>query len=564
MDELEIVAHTTAAIAAVSGLEAELQALLCGMATLTGADRGGVRLLSESQQYIGPCRVYVWRSSDTYLWVGSQNLAGSNTVQALELGRGIYSEDLTAPSTIGDFAGSIALVIPRPGSSLIVPLRAGDRSIGTLHADSQQTNAFNESLLVPLQVLADHAAGAVQQAQLRTEAAERLRQLELLQRVSAAVNADDDLDAMLTRVLQETAAYISSTGGQIALVDDQRQFVRGRVGINLPPGLLEATVRRLHDVPHPDEDIYALAVRTGKQVIFDGSHPAVHRPTHQRFHISAEQRVLTPIRHGGAVTGVLHFTWSQHRPPTDDDLALLRLVAEQLGGAIARARLAEEERLIREQLATALQASATIVMTYDLNGVLTRVQGACRELLGWNVDEMIGRNLREFLDPSAYDRFDRRIANRAGGDRSVVQSELVLLHRQGERVPLLVTVGPRLQGDRVVGGAGAMTDHSTIRHLQAERDAALAAQSRVEGAMRTGRAVVHELASPLGAALGIAELLAADPNLPPGMLGDLQALQEQVLRVGELLHRFGRIARYEETPTPAGLQLDLERSSSAC
>jgi PAS domain S-box-containing protein len=381
--------------------------------------------------------------------------------------------------------------------------------------------------------------------------------------VSAAVNTDDDLDAMLTRVLRETAAFISSTGGQVALVDDQRQFVCGRVGLNLPPGLLKATVRRLYDAPHPEEDIYALAVRTGQQLIFDGSHPAIHRPTQQRFHTSSEQRVLTPIRHGGAVIGVLHFIWNQYRPPRDDDLALFRLVAEQLGGAISRARLAEEESLIREQLATALQASATIVMTYDLSGVLTRVQGACSELLGWDAHEMVGRNLREFLHPAEHARFDRRIGNRARGDRVVLQRELVLLHREGDPVLVLVTVGPRMQGDRVVGGAGAMTDHSAIRQLQVERDAALAAQSRVEGAMRTGRAVVHELASPLGAALGIAELLAADPDLPARMADDLQTLQEQVIRVGELLHQFGRIARYEETPTPAGPQLDLERSSSA-
>ena len=79
--------------------------------------------------------------------------------------------------------------------------------------------------------------------------------------------------------------------------------------------------------------------------------------------------------------------------------------------------------------------------------------------------------------------------------------------------------------------------------------------------MRTGQSVVHELASPLGAALGIAELLAGDPHLPLGTADDLRLLRTQVLRAGELLHRFGRIVRYEETTTPGGLQLDLDRSS---
>jgi PAS domain S-box-containing protein len=410
-------------------------------------------------------------------------------------------------------------------------------------------------------VLADHAAGAVQQAQLREEAAVRLRRLELLQRVSAVVNAGDDLDTMLTRVLQETAAHIASTGGQIALVDDQRQFVRGRVGVNLPSGLAEATVRRLYPASHPEEDVYALAVRTGEQLVFDSDHPALHRAADQRFHGADGQRVLTVIRHGTEVIGVLLFLWQQQRPPTADDLALLRLVAEQLGGAIMRTRLAEAETSTREQLLAALQASVTMVMTYDLTGRLTRVQGASQALLGWDAEAMIGRSLEEFISPAEYARFHQRIAERARGDRGVLQRDMFFRHRLGHAVQLLISVGPHMQGDRVVGGAGAVTDHSHIRRLQEERDAALAAHARAEGAMRTGQSVVHELASPLGTALGIAELLARDPCLPPGAADDLQLLRTQVLRAGELLHRFGRIVRYEEIATPSGPQLDLERSS---
>lgn len=562
-DELQIVAHTTAAIAAASGLEAALQALLCGMATLTNAERGGVRLLPDPQQHIGPCRLYFWPGPETYVWISAENVPGSDTVQALDRGHGVYTPDVSAPSTIGDFSGSAARMVPRPGSSLIVPLRAGNRSIGTLHADAAQPAAFRAAQLVPLQVLADHAAGAVEQAQLREEATERLRRLELLQRISAAVNAGDDLDTMLTRVLQETATYITSTGGQVALVDDQRQLVRGRVGINLPDGLVEATVRRLYPAPHPEEDIFALAVRTGEQIVFGNDHPALHRPTEQRFQVTDGRRVLTTIRHGGEVIGVLLFLWKQQRPPTADDLSLLRLVAEQLGGAIVRARLAEAESSTREQLLAALHASATMVITYDLTGRLIRVQGASQALLGWDADVMIGRLLRDFLAPVERGRFDRRIANRVRGDRAVLQRELFFQHRLGHTVQLLVTVGPHMDGDRVVGGAGAVTDHGAIRRLQVERDAALAAHARAEGAMRTGQSVVHELASPLGAALGIAELLAADPSLPPGTAEDLHLLQAQVLRAGELLHRFGRIVRYEESETPGGPQLDLDRASRA-
>lgn len=561
VDELQIVAETIAAVAATSDLDAALTALLFGMARLTGAEAGGVRLLPDPSQPLGPCRLYFWNSRQGYRWVAANNLAGSNTLQALETGAGVYSADLTPPSAVGDFAASSQLHTPRPGSSLIVPLRIGAQRIGTVHADSPHTQAFRPGQLIPLQALADHAAGAVHQAQLRAEATARFYRLEVVQRISTAVNTAGDLDALLHRVLEEARAAVHAARGQIALVDPDRQFVRSRVGLNTPPGLVEATVRRLYPAPDPDEDMYAVVVRTGEQHFFDDSHPAIHQPTQQRFGFFQERRVLTPIKYGSETIGVLGCAWLANDPLSADDLAMLRLVAEQIGGAIARARLVEAEAAAREQLATALQASATIVYTYGLDGRLLHIAGPTESLLGWSRAEMIGRPIKEFIDPLDLPQFAAHVTARQQGDRTITQQEARLRRRDGQTISLLATAAPHMAGDQVVGSVGALTDVSAIRQLQEERDGALAARARADGAIRTGRSVAHELASPLGAVLGLAELLALDPRLPKDMLQDLQMLQEQVARVGDLLHRFGRIARYEEMPSPGGLQLDLLRAS---
>jgi len=43
--------------------------------------------------------------------------------------------------------------------------------------------------------------------------------------------------------------------------------------------------------------------------------------------------------------------------------------------------------------------------------------------------------------------------------------------------------------------------------------------------------------------------------------GDLQAVLHELSRAADLLHQFGRIARYEEMPTPIGPQLDVRKAS---
>jgi signal transduction histidine kinase len=100
-----------------------------------------------------------------------------------------------------------------------------------------------------------------------------------------------------------------------------------------------------------------------------------------------------------------------------------------------------------------------------------------------------------------------------------------------------------------------------MKQVQAELDRALAFQARAEGAVRTGRAVGHELGSPLGTIVGLASLLLADARLPADVLEDLRTLSAEAERAGELLHRFAGLTRYEEMPTPVGPQLDVHRAT---
>jgi PAS domain S-box-containing protein len=344
-NEQAALAEAAGAIAAAGDLDAALRAMCAGVRALLPVDSTRVRLPAVGPEAdFSTYRELCWQGGERYTWHYGHLRPGGDTARLLDSGQAQYVADMGQAAATGNVSAWLAWHRAGIASSLRVPLRTGGRIVGVLYANSGRPDAFSAAALGPLQVLADHAGAAVELARLRAQARERLRRLEVAERVSAAVNAADDLDGMLGRVLAEAAGLVGAVRGTVALVDADRRVVRGHVGLGQPPGLLETTVRRLHAAPHPEEDIYALVVRTGEQAIVEDDHPALHRPTMERFGLAHERRVLTPIRHAGAVIGVLTVAWTGDEQPGGEQLALLRLIAEQAGGAIARARLVEAER----------------------------------------------------------------------------------------------------------------------------------------------------------------------------------------------------------------------------
>jgi GAF domain-containing protein len=168
--ELRQVAATAAAIAAAPDLDTALRALLDGLAALTAAEAGSVRLPRDVDVGVGPCRVFRWRGGDDYGWHDADTTPGSVSARVLASGHGSYVADNVALAADGDAGAAIAVAQYGVRSTLIVPLHVGGRTVGTLHANCRRPHAFASALLLPLQVLADHAAGAVEQTRLRAAA----------------------------------------------------------------------------------------------------------------------------------------------------------------------------------------------------------------------------------------------------------------------------------------------------------------------------------------------------------------------------------------------------------
>ncbi len=228
-----ILAETTAAMATAADLDGSLRALIAGMQALTGAEKGGVRLLDDPANVLGSSRLYFWRGSDDYIWLSLATTSGVNTLQVMRHGRAEYTRDLRDLMASNEM---VRLTTQRDHilSSLIVPLRAAGQVVGTLHADASRPHFFRDDQLQPLQLLADNAGGAVEQARLRAAEREQARAREAaeitLRESEARYRSLVEISPDLIAVHQDgIVSFVNPAGARLCAASNDQMLIGRRV-----------------------------------------------------------------------------------------------------------------------------------------------------------------------------------------------------------------------------------------------------------------------------------------------------------------------------------------------
>ncbi|MCL4544293.1 MAG: PAS domain S-box protein [Chloroflexi bacterium] len=167
-----------------------------------------------------------------------------------------------------------------------------------------------------------------------------------------------------------------------------------------------------------------------------------------------------------------------------------------------------------QRLKLALTATSTALISYDLNGTILSADGAIEELTGASPESLLGKPIAQLVAETDVARVTRALAMLASGEYFPRQLEFSVKGTAGSMRDILVTIAQTRNGSLVTGGVSIITDVSAQKHLQAERDHLTAANARAEGAIRTGRSVMHQLASPLATILGRTALILQRYQLP--------------------------------------------------
>ena len=90
--------------------------------------------------------------------------------------------------------------LPDTGAELVIPLKAGDRPVGTLNLQTRRKNAFTDDDVEMVQSIADQLAVAIHNIQLFDEIRARARDMSALTEISLSLNATLDIGELAARI----------------------------------------------------------------------------------------------------------------------------------------------------------------------------------------------------------------------------------------------------------------------------------------------------------------------------------------------------------------------------
>ncbi|MCS7062092.1 MAG: SpoIIE family protein phosphatase [Anaerolineae bacterium] len=250
-----------------------------------------------------------------------------------------------------------------PRSAVFVPMVTAEAIIGAISIQSDTPNAYTESHLRTLSIVANQAASAIQNARALAREKARARQLELVAEVArqtATILTTDELLPRLTQAIRNTFGYYFV--GLILLDEECGDLVfrsashPAMIGVRLKMGQgligVSAQERRMIAVPDTSTDPRYLSMSALPQTRSEIAAP-----------LMIEQRVI----------GVLDLQSERVAAFSADDQRYIEILASQVAVAVEDARLYEAEREQSWMSMALLQVAEVSRRAESLEDALTAV-----------------------------------------------------------------------------------------------------------------------------------------------------------------------------------------------
>ncbi|MFP3853366.1 MAG: GAF domain-containing protein, partial [Anaerolineales bacterium] len=323
---------------------------------LLEAESGEIYLVRRGQQYLSPAALYGTEARDKE--------GGPSQQIAREVAAGGGARIIAQESDGG------ASVTPR--QSLSAPLQWGEQVSGVINVHRRSNHPFSGRDLGLLELLANQAALAIENARLIESERQRSAELEILREASLSMTSSLELESVLPAILEQALEAVSAYDAHIFTYD-------GEV-LSFGAALWAGDVQgEPFSEPRPDGITYTVA-HTGERIVVE--HSATH-PIFQDTPWAWDGSIISlPLKVAGRVLGVMNVAYEVPHSFNDQELHVLELLADQAALVVENARLYERTVAEQRRLKLLYDVGRELATSLDPDILLQRAIEVTRENLG--------------------------------------------------------------------------------------------------------------------------------------------------------------------------------------
>ncbi len=304
---------------------------------------------------------FVYRVEGDHRYPFESTGAGTGlTTQIIRTGKSIVLRDDT------EIAQSGAARFGQPKqvrSAVLVPMRVGEQVAGAISAQSYQPNAYGDEEQALLEMLATHAATAIENARLYDETQNRIREMGAVNHLSASLRKTNSRTEMIELFLDETLTLLGEENGSVWLYEHSQ----GKIVQHAARGV--ATNAR-HKQLDTNQGIIAHVFNTGEVYTSPNlkDDPRTFKPNLDVI-LPDYGGVCIPIKSTAGTLGAALIHMVPNRQ-TSKYTNLLITLAEIIGNAIHRVELFDHSQEQIQRLTALRDIDSAIASSTDLRVTL--------------------------------------------------------------------------------------------------------------------------------------------------------------------------------------------------
>jgi PAS domain S-box-containing protein len=183
----------------------------------------------------------------------------------------------------------------------------------------------------------------------------------------------------------------------------------------------------------------------------------------------------------------------------------------------------------RGELAAIVESSDDVILSKDLNGIITSWNAAATRIFGYSADEMIGKSILTLI-PDDLHSDEKIIMDSIRAGRRVEHFETVRITKAGQRLDVSLTISPlRDEHGKVIGASKILRDVSMRKRLEQS----LLQAEKIAATGRMAATIAHEINNPLEAVMNLLYLLRPMITDPVGV-DYFQSVETELGRVSHI------------------------------